>query len=88
MDFRTTITGHGRLARRSGQTLLDSLEAPLTAVSYWLAVGLPVVYLTLLIVGIETPRELGLFLGLLGAHGLALIGGHNYEPGSGRSTPW
>lgn len=88
MDVRTTIHGHGRLVRRSGRSLLDRLEAPVTAIAYWLAVGLPVVYLALLVTGIESQAELGVFLGLLGAHGVALIGGRNYDPGSGGSEPW
>lgn len=88
MDFRTTINGPPRFARRSGESLLHRLEAPLAAVAYWIAVGLPIAYLGLLVTGIESSAELGLFVGLLGLHGIALIGGRNYDPGSGRSEPW
>ncbi|MFB6359962.1 MAG: hypothetical protein ABEH59_01420 [Halobacteriales archaeon] len=86
MDFRTTI--QGRLARRSGRSVLDRLEGRLAAVAYWLAVGLPLAYLALLVTGIESTGQLGLFVGLLAVHGLALIGGRNYHPGSARSEPW
>ena len=88
MDFRTAIHGHGRFARRSGRSVLDRLEGPLAAVAYWLAVGLPIVYLGVLVTGIESTVELGVFVGLLAVHGLALIGGRNYRPRSARSEPW
>lgn len=87
MESRTTIHGPSRFVRRSGRSLVDRLEGPMVAAAYWLAVGLPLVYLVLLVTGIDNHTELGLFLGLLGVHGIALIGGRNYEPGSADSNP-
>lgn len=88
MQFRTAIDSHGRLVRRSGRSLADRLEGPLVAAAYWLAVGLPIGYLVLLLTGIDSHADLGVFLGLLAVHGIALIGGRNYEPSAGYSEPW
>jgi uncharacterized MAPEG superfamily protein len=55
-----------------------SLTGPLSALSFWLAILLPVLYLPLLISGIESFRGLAVFVGIVGLHVLALIGGHPY----------
>jgi len=56
--------------------------ASLSALAFWVAVVLPVFYLSLLVAGIETTGGLALFLGLLGLHLLALVGGRGYANGS------
>ena len=45
---------------------------------YWLAIFLPLVYLPLLVSGIETPHGLRTFLVLLGVHLIALVGGRSH----------
>ena len=60
---------------RSGPVLPSRLAEPLSTVSFWAAIALPACYLSLLASGIETTDGLALFLGLLGLHVLALLGG-------------
>ena len=57
---------------------------PLSALSFWVAIALPAVYLPLLFAGIERAEGLLLFLALLGLHVLALVGGRAY-PGARKS---
>lgn len=82
MSVRTAIHGHGERASRTGRVLLERVEASSTVVAYWLAIGLPMVYLPVLFTGLESLTELGMVIGLLMLHGVALIGGRNYHPGS------
>jgi len=56
-----------------------SIAAPLSALSFWLAIGLPALYLPLLITGLSTVSDLLTFLALFGLHVLALIGGRSYR---------
>lgn len=55
------------------------IRIPLSKVAFWVAIGLPVLYLPLFLSGIETLTELFLFIGLLGIHVLALIRGSGYR---------
>lgn len=48
-------------------------------IAFWIAIGLPLLYLPLLFSGIENQTELLLFLGLLGFHIVALIRGQDYR---------
>lgn len=59
-----------------------SLTGPLSALSFWLAILLPVLYLPLLVSGIDSLQGLALFVGIVGLHVLALIGGHPYADGA------
>ena len=45
---------------------------------YWVAILLPLVYLPLLVNGIETAHGLRTFLLLLGVHLVALVGGRSH----------
>lgn len=56
-----------------------SLSTPLSALSFWLAIALPAVYLPLLITGLSTVPDLVSFLGLFGLHLAALFGGRSYR---------
>ena len=58
--------------------VVAALGAPLSAVAFWCAVGLPVLYVPLLVTGLDAPRDLALFLGLLGLHLVALVAGRSY----------
>jgi hypothetical protein len=57
---------------------IGHLAAPLSTLSFWVAIALPVFYLPLLLAGIDDVGDLGLFFGLFGLHVLALILGHPY----------
>lgn len=67
------------LGNTSLQRWLRSLGAGL---SFWGAIALPVGYVPLFVSGINTPSDLGVFLGLFAIHILALIGGRHYQTGA------
>lgn len=85
MDFQPRVHDRGWVKRRPDGSFLDRLAAPTAALAYWMAVGLPVVYLAVLASGLEGRRGLGLFLALLVVHAVALFVGRNYTPGTGRT---
>lgn len=70
--------GDGFDLQRSVRTLHRHVTVPLSALSFWVAIALPALYLPLLATGIDGPDGLLLFLGLLGLHVLALVGGRGY----------
>lgn len=51
-------------------------------IAFWVAIGLPLLYIPLFLSGIANLSELLLFLGLFGLHVLALIRGNGYRRGS------
>jgi len=57
------------------------LVRPVVALSFWLAVLLPLVHIPLAATGLETTTELVRFLGLLGANAVALVLGHGHRRG-------
>jgi hypothetical protein len=57
----------------------ESLARPLSAIAFWLAIALPVLYVPFLTTGINGLRELGLFLGVFGLHLTALYAGRTYR---------
>lgn len=59
--------------------LLDRLSSPVTAVAFWLAVAMPIGYVSLLVTGIGNGRELLLFLGLIAIHLIALRAGASHR---------
>ena len=78
-----TGSGDGR-----PRPLLDALAPShvpelLSTLAFWGAIALPVVYLPLLVAGIDTPARLALFLGLFGLHVLALVGGRAHASAGG-----
>jgi hypothetical protein len=50
-----------------------------TAVGFWTGTLLPVAYLPVFVVGIDSGRALSLLVALLGIHALALVVGHEYD---------
>lgn len=56
-----------------------TIKTPASRVAFYSAIVLPVLYLPLLITGIETIDGLALFLGLFGAHLLTLVAGRSYH---------
>ena len=61
--------------------LRSLLVKPVVALSFWLAVLLPLVHLPLAATGLETTSELTRFLGLLGLNAVALVVGHGHRRG-------
>jgi hypothetical protein len=57
----------------------DALRGTLSALAFWLAIVLPALYLPLLVAGIQSTDGLVTFLGLLGLHLVALVGGRRYR---------
>lgn len=66
--------------RRTTDRAYSQLRVLVSTVSFWTAIGLPTLYLPLLLRGLESVAGLGLFLGLFGLHVLALIGGRHHRP--------
>lgn len=87
MDRTTTAHGQRTSTGQAGQGLLKRLVNPVAAISFWVAITLPVVYLSLLISGIDSRSGLALFIGLVGLHVLALIGGRDHQSERIDSTP-
>lgn len=79
MTARSTPT-EGRLTRAETGLLIERwIRRPLSALAFWSAITLPVLYLPLLATGPDTTGDLITFLALLGLHVLALIGGRNHN---------
>ncbi len=57
------------------------LVRPVVALSFWLAVLLPLVHLPLVATGLETTTELIRFIALLGLNAAALVLGHGHRRG-------
>ncbi|ELY70904.1 hypothetical protein [Natrinema versiforme] len=57
------------------------LSRSVTAAGFWLGTAFPVVYLPVIVTGIDSASRLSLFVALLVVHALALVVGHDY-PGS------
>ena len=55
------------------------LRLSLAAVAFWTAIGLPALYLPLLLSGLGSLSDLAAFLGLFGLHVLALLAGQPYR---------
>jgi hypothetical protein len=63
---------------RERRLVVSSLSEPLSAVAFWSAIALPLLYVPLLAAGLATTQDLLLFLGLFGIHVIALFGGRSY----------
>lgn len=55
------------------------VRCPISALSFWSAITLPILYVPLLVSGLETAEGLVVFLGLFGTHLLTLFGGRKYN---------
>lgn len=80
VNRRTTRPDDWSARRGSGAQLRRGIRTTLSALSFWSAVLLPLVYGPVLLHGPETPDEVLVFLGLVGFHLVALVGGRNYDP--------
>lgn len=76
VDAKSGIAGIDRHSQRlSTERAVGAARGVLSNLAFWSAIVLPALYLPLLIDGIETVDRLGIFVGLVGLHVLALIGG-------------
>ena len=57
-----------------------SLLHGIRALSFWSAIVLPFFHLPLLVVGLDTPTQSVVFLGLLALNIVTLVIGHSYQP--------
>jgi len=57
----------------------DPRTQPIQAIAFWLAVGLPVVSLSLFATGLTNRAEVALFVGLLGLNAVAVVAGHAHR---------
>ena len=58
---------------------IESLTDPFSAIAFWLAITIPVLYVPFLATGINGLDELGLFLGVFGLHLGTLYAGRSYR---------
>lgn len=58
--------------------VVGDLSEPLSAVAFWSAIALPLLYVPLLAAGLGSTQDLLLFLGLFALHLVALFGGRSY----------
>lgn len=58
------------------------LHSSVSALSFWSAIFIPVVYPVLLAGGIETFAQFAFLCGVIGFHILVLIGGHHHHTDS------
>lgn len=65
-------------ATHDRRRVVGDLSEPLSAVAFWSAVALPLLYVPLLVAGLSTSQDLLLFLGLFGLHLVALFGGRSH----------
>ena len=63
---------------RDRRPLVGDLSEPLSAVAFWGAIALPVLYVPLLAAGLGSTQDLLLFLGLFALHLAALFGGRTH----------
>lgn len=59
---------------------VPNVAVPVRTLAFWTAVVLPFVYLPMVLGGFESGSRVGLFVGLVTAHALALSLGHGHEP--------
>ena len=63
---------------RDRRPLVGDLSEPLSAVAFWSAIALPLLYVPLLAAGLGSTQDLLLFLGLFALHLAALLGGRSH----------
>lgn len=56
-----------------------AVSSSLSALAFWTAIALPVLYLPLLVTGLRSTGELLVFLALFGVHVLALLAGRSHR---------
>ncbi|WP_265110223.1 hypothetical protein [Halosolutus halophilus] len=56
-----------------------ALDHSVTAVGFWLGTLLPIAYVPVILIGIDSMSRFSLFVGLLALHALALVVGHEYD---------
>lgn len=66
--------------RPIGSWWRETLQRPVEIASFWAAVGLPIVYVPLLLATPVSPGEERLVAALVALHALALVLGHSYDP--------
>ena len=64
-----------------------SLGSTFTAVAFWLGTLLPVVYIPVVIAGLDSLARFTLFVGLLGLNVVALVLGRDYPETRSREKP-
>nr|WP_290811328.1 hypothetical protein [Halovivax sp.] len=69
----------GREADALATRLAHSLKQPVQFLSFWGAIGLPFVHLSMLVQGLESVSTVALFVGLLALNVVALYLGHGYN---------
>lgn len=65
-------------ATHDRRPVVGDLSRPVSAVAFWSAIALPLLYVPLLAAGLGTTQDLLLFLGLFALHLVALFGGRSH----------
>ncbi|MFB6104712.1 MAG: hypothetical protein ABEJ57_06470 [Halobacteriaceae archaeon] len=66
--------------RPIGSWWRETLHRPVQTVSFWAAVGLPVLYVPLLLASPVTAGDERVVAALVTLHAMALLLGHSYDP--------
>lgn len=80
MDARSAGLVPRHLPRRTPWSVVQRLEAPVEAIGFWAAIGLPLGYLILVTWRIDGRLGLVGFVSLLWLHLIALVVGHDHKP--------
>jgi len=72
-DLRTSLS-----AIRSVRTVSKHVVSPIRALSFWIAVALPFLYIPLLAMDLSSRPVIGAFLALLLCNAVALLIGHSH----------
>lgn len=82
-DHQTARRGESTDGQDASQHALEryvpSVAKPIRVTSFWLAIVLPFFYVPLLVTGLSSGTETGIFLGLLVLNLGALYVGHSYQ---------
>lgn len=82
MSDNALRTGTPRIdAREDESTRGKPFPNSLSAIAFWSAIGLPALYIPLIVAGLGSLGDLAAFLGLFGLHLVALLAGQSYRTG-------
>jgi hypothetical protein len=81
MSTSTPSTPDTSHTGRRSSVGLDTIVSPVRATSFYAAVALPLAYVPMLLGGLTTVSDAGVFAVLLCVNLVALVAGHGHHPG-------
>lgn len=80
MSSSTAHDTNDKPQRPIGSWWRETLQRPVETASFWAAIGLPVIYVPLLLAPPVTAGDERLVAALVALHAVALLLGHSYDP--------